>query len=69
VQNAPRELVVESELSSEDVTSAVTQALATPGGLLTLVDDKGRQVLVPGDKIAYIEIGEPESRRVGFGSM
>ena len=37
--------------------------------VLTLTDERGRQVVVPSDKLAYVEIGEPESRRVGFGSL
>jgi hypothetical protein len=34
--------------------------------MLTLVDDKGRRYLVPTSRVAYIEIGPADSRRVGF---
>ena len=68
VQQAPRELVLESAQSAQDVATIVTRALAE-GGALSLTDDKGRQVVVPVDKLAYVEIGEPEVRRVGFGAM
>jgi hypothetical protein len=37
--------------------------------VLALTDERGRQVVVPSNKLAYVEIGEPESRRVGFGGM
>ena len=37
------------------------------GGALWLTDRKGRQVGVPTDKIAYVEIGRPDDRRIGFG--
>jgi hypothetical protein len=37
--------------------------------LLDLVDDKGRRVVVPADRLAYVEIAASEQRRVGFGSM
>ena len=37
--------------------------------MLTLVDEKGRRVLVPADKLAYVEIAEAEQRRVGFGAL
>jgi hypothetical protein len=47
----------------------VRAALADGGGLLVLVDEKGRQLLVPSDKLAYVEIGEANERRVGFGAM
>lgn len=69
VQHATRELVIDSAESPQTVVDAVSAALAGPAGLLTLTDERGRQVVVPADKLAYVEIGEPESRRVGFGAM
>jgi hypothetical protein len=53
----------------DDVTAAVAAALAGDTGLLALTDESGRRVVVPSDKLAYVEIGEPESRRVGFGAL
>jgi hypothetical protein len=38
------------------------------GGILSLDDDKGRRVIVPADRIAYVEISAATSRRVGFGN-
>jgi len=38
------------------------------GGVFILSDDKGGRVLVPADKIAYLETGGTESRRIGFGN-
>jgi len=67
VENTPREVALESELTSEQVTAAVEAALAN-GTVLSLTDDRGRTVMIPGSKIAYVEIGAPSSRRVGFGS-
>jgi len=69
VQYAPRELVLESGLSPDEVVKAVGDALKADLGVLSLVDDKGRRVLVPADKLAYVEIAESEQRRVGFGAM
>jgi uncharacterized protein DUF3107 len=69
VQHAPREIVLESGQSAEEVERAVADALAGKAQLLSLTDDKGRKVLVPADRIAYIEIGEPATRRVGFGAL
>ena len=38
------------------------------GGSLWLTDRKGRQVAVPVEKVAYVEIGSPkDERRIGFG--
>ena len=67
VQYAARELVLESAQSSADVEKAVNAALKN-GGALTLVDDKGRRVIVPVEKLAYVEIANSETRRVGFGA-
>lgn len=69
VQYATRELVLESAQSADEVAKAVSEALRADLGVLTLVDEKGRRVLVPADKLAYVEIAESETRRVGFGSL
>ena len=66
VEHSPRELVLESAQSQDEVEKAVIKALGSAEGLLTLVDDKGRKVIVPAAKLAYVEIGEGEGRRVGF---
>ncbi|MFI8825826.1 DUF3107 domain-containing protein [Streptomyces sp. NPDC053431] len=69
VQYAPREIVLESGQSAEEVERAVADALAGKAQLLSLTDEKGRKVLIPADKIAYVELGEPAVRRVGFGAL
>lgn len=69
VQFAPRELSLESSQTPEEVAQAVADALRADLGVLTLVDEKGRRVLVPADKLAYVEIAENEQRRVGFGAL
>ena len=51
----------------DEVEKLLHEALRADFGLFTLVDDKGRKVFVPAEKIAYVELGEPEARRVGFG--
>ncbi len=69
VQHATRELVIDSAESTDAILAAVTAAVTGDASVLTLTDERGRQVLVPSDKLAYVEVGEPESRRVGFGSL
>ncbi|MEV0375342.1 DUF3107 domain-containing protein [Streptomyces sp. NPDC050636] len=69
VQHAPREIILESGQSAEDVERAVADALDGKSTLLSLVDDHGRKVLVPSDRLAYVEIGEPTTRKVGFGTL
>ncbi len=67
VQDSPREITFESNDSVAEVTAAVEQAIAK-GSLLSLVDDRGRAILVPGAKIAYVEIGPATRGKVGFGT-
>ena len=69
VQYAPREIVLESGQSAEEVERAVADALSGKAQLLSLSDEKGRKVLIPAEKIAYVELGEPAVRRVGFGAL
>ena len=68
VQYAPRELVLESAQSPAEVEAAVTEALNASDTVLSLVDEKGRRVIVPVNKIAYVEIAEAASRPVGFST-
>lgn len=68
IQHSARELSLESNLNAAEVEAAIAAALKD-GGLLILVDEKDRKVLVPAEKIAYIELGEPTGRRVGFGAI
>ncbi len=36
--------------------------------MLALTDTKGRKVIVPSDKLAFVEIGSPAIGQVGFRS-
>lgn len=68
IQSAPRELVLETNDPAEDVESAL-RAAVDEGGVFVLADDRGGKVLVPADKIAYVEFGGSEPRRVGFSNL
>jgi hypothetical protein len=68
IQSIPRELVVETNASSEEVERSLAKALSD-GGLFVLADDKDGKVMVPADKIGYVEFSGVEERRVGFGSL
>lgn len=65
VQNAARELVVDSGETQEQIQQAVAQAVSSEG-VLTLTDIKGRTVVVPAAKLAYVEIGSTSVGAVGF---
>ena len=52
---------------AEALKAQIDQAIAD-GSTLWVTDRKGRQVGVPAEKIAYLEIGAPtDGRRIGFG--
>ncbi|GAA2488380.1 DUF3107 domain-containing protein [Winogradskya consettensis] len=65
VQYAARELVLESAQTPAEVEQAVTEAMAKDS-VLTLTDEKGRKVIVPISKVAYVEIAESANRPFGF---
>ena len=69
IQSVPRELVVETDASADDVETALKAAVAAEAGVLVLADAKGGRVLVPAEKIAYLEFGGNEPRRVGFSNL
>ena len=69
VKGVARELVVETDSSPDDVAALVATCASDEGAVFDLADSRGRRILVPSDKLAYVEIGEQEARRVGFGAM
>ncbi|WP_158849261.1 DUF3107 domain-containing protein [Saccharothrix deserti] len=68
IADSPRELVVSSGLTPEEVEAQVADALKAGTGQLVLVDTKGARYVVPAARIAYVEIGPSDQRRVGFVS-
>ena len=66
IVHSSRELTLDSEDTTEVVQEAVQKALKDEAPLI-LKDRRERQVLVPIDKLAYIEFGGPVDRKVGFG--
>ncbi len=67
VQQAAKEVVLNSDHSPDKVVAAVKKSLSA-GELLLLVDARGRTVMVPSDRIAYVEVGPASERRVGFAA-
>ncbi|MEN0072132.1 MAG: DUF3107 domain-containing protein [Propionicimonas sp.] len=68
IQHVAREIVVETEQTAAEVEKNLLKALADET-ILTLTDSKGRKVLVPVDKIAYVDLGQEHVRPVGFGTL
>jgi hypothetical protein len=68
IAESPRELVVSSAQTSDEVEALVNEALKSADATLTLTDEKGRKYLVPSNRISYIEIAPSSASKVGFGS-
>ncbi len=68
IVHGAREIIVETEEAAADVESAFGKAVED-NAVLTLTDDRGRKVLIPASRIAYLELGQEAARRVGFGSL
>jgi len=72
VTYTPKEIELElgDDVDRDQIVKQVEQALSGDGGVLWLTDRRGRQVGVPADKVAWVEIGSAhEERRVGFGTV
>ncbi|OBF60829.1 ATP-binding protein [Mycobacterium sp. 852002-50816_SCH5313054-b] len=67
ITDSPRELVLSSTQTQSEVEELVAAALRDSSGLLSLNDERGRRFLIQSSKIAYVEIGVADARRVGFG--
>ena len=68
VKHLPRELVIDTDLTADEVAAAVASALKDDS-TLELKDSRGRQYVVPAASLGYVEIGTEETRRVGFGTL
>lgn len=71
IQSIPRELVVDTDATAAEIERDLAAALAAKDGpaIFALGTQKGGRVLIPADKIAFVEFGGDQSRRVGFGNI
>ena len=68
IQNITRELELETSSSPDEIERSLAAALAN-GGMFVVRDDKGGKILIPAEKIGYVELNGTEQRRVGFGNL
>ena len=68
VQNANRELTIDTHAEGDEVEATVMKALADGNAVISLTDVKGRRLIVPTASLAYVEIGSPTAGQVGFRS-
>ena len=68
ITNIAREVTFETDATPDEVAQKVREAVAE-SSLLDLTDDKGRRILVPGERLGYVDLGSPSARAVGFGAV
>ena len=69
VTQSPKEIeiLLAEDTDPDAVRKHVDKAIESRG-TLWFTDKRGRQVGIPSEKLAYVEIGSPEAgRRIGFG--
>ena len=66
IRNVQRELTLDVDLTSEEVSEKVSAALEN-NTVLSLTDSEGKVVFVPSEAIGYVQVNEAQTRRVGFG--
>jgi Protein of unknown function (DUF3107) len=71
IQSVPRELIVDTDATAAEVERELAAALTAENGrgLFALSTQKGGRILVPADKIAFVEFNTDQARRVGFGNI
>ena len=70
ITQVARELLIElpDDTDRESLRSSIDAALGGAVDTLALTDRRGRDVLVPAEKIAYVELGRADGdRHIGFG--
>jgi hypothetical protein len=66
IVNTARELVIQTTQTTPEIEKAIADALASESGTLRLEDEKGHIFVVASKTLAFVEIGEEKSRKVGF---
>jgi hypothetical protein len=67
VIHASRELTIDPAIEPAELEELVRAALES-GGVLSLSDSRGRRLVVPVDKLAYVEVAAGSAGPVGFRS-
>jgi hypothetical protein len=63
------DLDVDDSIDRDELKAHIEKALGDDAGVLWMADSKGREVVVPSSKVAYVELGSPgEGRSIGFSA-
>jgi hypothetical protein len=76
IQSVPRELIIETDETQAEIEMRLEGALAAyiegsrqSSPVFAVTSPKGGRILIPADKIAFIEFSTDQARRVGFGNI
>ena len=67
VTDVARELTIDTDLEAGEIEDLVRKALVD-GGVLSLSDARGRRVVVPVERLGYVDISSGTVGQVGFRS-
>ncbi len=67
ISDSTHEINIECASTQSEVIAKVNEAIKS-SAVLSLSDTKGRELLVPSNKISYVEVGESNDRKVGFAN-
>ncbi len=68
ISDVSREVTLRTEANADDVIEALNKAIAD-NSVFEMTDAQGRRVVVPASKVAYLDLGSPDVRAVGFGAV
>ena len=68
ISESSQELNFETMTDADKIVSLVNEAIASHK-VFQISDVKGREFLVPGSKISYIELGDSVDQKVGFTAL
>ena len=67
ISDSTHEINIECASTQAEVIAKVNEAIKS-SSVLSLSDTKGRELLVPSNKISFVEVGESTNRKVGFAN-
>lgn len=67
ISDSTHEINIECASTQSEVISKVNESIKS-SSVLSLSDTKGRELLVPSNKISFVEVGESSDRKVGFAN-
>jgi hypothetical protein len=68
ISDQSRDITLETVSDREEVLELVKSAISSSSPLV-MTDTRGRQILIPANKIGSVEVGDISERKVGFTTL